>query len=617
MVWVAIPEWVFDEDETNATLDLDDYCTDPDGDDMTYAIVVEDSYNITTTINTTNHIVTLTPLANWFGNTTFKYQANDSYISVNSSIHNVTVQSVNDIPIINSIIANTTVVNESEPFEVTVTTFDVEDSTLNYQFDWQSNGTWSINQTDNRSTYSYLINGTYTINARVWDSDGANATNNSLVIVVNDITSPAQVIGLTNDTPTWKTINLSWNANSEPDHLGYAVYKNSTLIDTTINTYYNVTGLVGSSDYEFNISAFDDNTNFGVNASVIITTPVAPPKPAITAWYNNITNDNTTEFTVDETISIYFNVTANQTIDSYSWYKNQEPLHINFDNLTWNTDHSSAGLWNITCVIENYNGTDSISWLVTINDIDQKEVTPSTSSGGGGGGGGSTGEDFENIILKDVSRVYINKDSHISYMFDKIKNNIQYVNFTALSNAGYISTVIEVLESTSALVNKQPEGIVYKNINIWVGKAGFATDRNIADQKIGFRVEKKWITENNIDSSTIKMNRYHQEKWNKLSTAQTWEDSNYMYFESSTPGFSPFTITGDVIQMGNPADLAGELETPVQIESSEVNNVDQISNTSTETTFDNDNSTLFVVIIGLLIIGGILALIRLKKNAAK
>lgn len=614
-VWVAIPELVFNEDETNATLDLDDYCADPDGDELTYGIVVEDSHNMTVTINMTNHIVTFTPSSNWFGNTTFKYQANDSYTSVNNSMHNVTVQSVNDIPVINSITANTTVVNESESSEVTVTVFDVEDSTLNYQFDWQSNGTWSTNQTDNRLTYSYSVNGTYVINARVWDSDGANATNNSLAIVVNDITSPAQVIGLTNNTPTWKTVNLSWNANTEPDHLGYAVYENGTLIDITTNTYYNVTGLAGSSSYEFNISAFDDNTNFGSNASVIVTTPVAPPKPAITAWYNNITKDNTTEFVVDETISIYFNVTVDQTIDSYSWYKNQLSFGNNSDNLTWSTNHSSSGVWNITCVIENYNGTDSISWLVTINDIDQKEVPPSTSSGGGGGG--STGEEFKNIILKDVSRVYINKGSHISYKFDKIENNIQYVNFTALSNAGYISTVIEVLESTSALVNEQPDGVVYKNINIWVGKANFATDRNIANQKIGFRVEKKWLSENNMDSSTVIMNRHHQDRWNKLSTIQTGADSNYIYFEASTPGFSPFTITGDVIQMENPADFTVELETSVQIEYNEGNNTSQISNIPIDTTFENNNSILLIVAVILSIVLSIFAFVHFKNNASQ
>ena len=168
--------------------------------------------------------------------------------------------------------------------------------------------------------------------------------------------------------------------------------------------------------------------------------------------------------------------------------------------------------------------------------------TPSSSSGGGGGG--SSGEKYENIEFKDVSRVYISSNADISFTFDKAGNDIQYVNYRALTSAGYISTVVEMLKDISTFAKEAAPDISYKNINIWVGKSGYATETNIENPVIGFKVEKKWIQDNDIEVSSIKLNRYHRDTWTALSTAKTDEDSTHLYFESQTPGFSPFAITG-------------------------------------------------------------------------
>ncbi|MGP8336902.1 MAG: S8 family serine peptidase [Methanosarcinaceae archaeon] len=170
--------------------------------------------------------------------------------------------------------------------------------------------------------------------------------------------------------------------------------------------------------------------------------------------------------------------------------------------------------------------------------------TSSQSSGGGGGGGGSSGETYANIEFKDAARVYINKDSQISFTFDEPENDILYVKYKALTNAGYISTVIEVLKDTSVFAKEAPYGTVYRNGNIWVGKSGYATGKNIEDPVVGFKVKKKWIKDNDIEDNSIKLNRYHEDTWTALFTAKTGENATYVYFESKTPGFSPFAITG-------------------------------------------------------------------------
>ena len=105
---------------------------------------------------------------------------------------------------------------------------------------------------------------------------------------------------------------------------------------------------------------------------------------------------------------------------------------------------------------------------------------------------------------------------------------------------------IEVLKHTSSFVDDFVSGVVYKNINIWVGSSGYATEDNIDNAEISFTVDKSWISQYYIDKNTIKLNRYNNGNWNELPTTMTGEDKDYLFFKSKTPGFSPFAITGDV-----------------------------------------------------------------------
>ena len=230
-------------------------------------------------------------------------------------------------------------------------------------------------------------------------------------------------------------------------------------------------------------------------------------------------------------------------------------------------------------------------------------TTPTTGDtgggGGGGGGGGATGEDFENIELKNTVEVYVIIDSIASYKFDDPVNPVMYVNYTALNNAGSISTIIEVLKSTSALVTNAPSGKVYKNMNIWVGNFGYATEANIKDPVIGFKVTRTWLHENNILHSTVKLNRYTSGAWQTLPTAKTSEDTTYVYFESKTPGFSPFAITGQsssgqAIPMGDiPVSTTTESSTEETLdESSQTDSQESVS--SEETHADTPESIPFI-----------------------
>ncbi|WP_256621901.1 PGF-pre-PGF domain-containing protein [Methanolobus chelungpuianus] len=188
----------------------------------------------------------------------------------------------------------------------------------------------------------------------------------------------------------------------------------------------------------------------------------------------------------------------------------------------------------------------AIDFVVNVGEWSNISVTTSQTSspGSGGGGGGSSGESAENILFKDVLAVNTMKDTVTTFEFDNEVNDIQYIRYLSLKNSGKISTTIEVLKNTSGFAANAAPDLTYRNINIWVGKTGYATENNIMEPVIGFRVSQAWVLSNAIDPYTVKLNRYSGGAWEELATEQTGFDDNYLYFEAKTPGFSPFAITG-------------------------------------------------------------------------
>ncbi|MDD1744310.1 MAG: PGF-pre-PGF domain-containing protein, partial [Candidatus Methanoperedens sp.] len=121
-----------------------------------------------------------------------------------------------------------------------------------------------------------------------------------------------------------------------------------------------------------------------------------------------------------------------------------------------------------------------------------------------------------------------------------------FVNITGNISVGVINAAVEVLRNTSTLIKPQTpaQGIVYKNVNIWVGTTGFAVPKNIKIAAIKFKVLNTWLESNSIAASEIRMVRWDGSKWLTLDTTLKEKDSANSYFEATTDTFSPFAITG-------------------------------------------------------------------------
>jgi len=221
-----------------------------------------------------------------------------------------------------------------------------------------------------------------------------------------------------------------------------------------------------------------------------------------------------------------------------------------------------------------------------------------SSSGGGSSGGGASLETFENILISETQREYVIKDSNVSYIFHLDGNVVRYINFTGLTNSGTIASKVEILDHTSTLVDSTPPDIVYKNLNIWVGNLGWANPENIASPTINFFVEKSWVTENNIDESTIRLNRYNDGEWNPIDVEKMGEDEDYLSLEAQTPEFSSFAITGKAKQSGivQPTST-NDLESGLMPQTTEPHETKPTQSTSKTTGFEISTGVLGLIIV--------------------
>ncbi|MDP2217702.1 MAG: PGF-pre-PGF domain-containing protein [Methanolobus sp.] len=370
---------------------------------------------------------------------------------------------------------------------------------------------------------------TYTVTA-------ADRTTQSYTVTVTVAPSPAKSI-------------TSFRFNSfDPDVVG-VINEASRTITLTVPYGTDVTALVPTIVHTG--ASVSPNTGVARNFTNPVTYTVTAADGTTQSYTVTVTVAPDGHYSIE--IGPVIGGNANVNADKVSAAEN-ENVSINISNIEDGKMFSSISVAGNsgTVQINTISSGASYSFLMPAENVtvevtltEQSATTPTTSSGGGGGGGGgSTGEKTENILLKDVSSVFVGKDA-VRFDFKNPDSDIQYIEYTSLKNSGTITATIEMLKDRSIFAISSPEGTVYRHVNIWVGKTGYATEANIIDPAIVFRVDNSWISSNNIDPASINLNRYSDGAWSKLPTEQTGSDADFLYFKAVTPGFSPFAITGE------------------------------------------------------------------------
>ncbi|WP_292485233.1 TIGR04279 domain-containing protein [Methanohalobium sp.] len=147
-------------------------------------------------------------------------------------------------------------------------------------------------------------------------------------------------------------------------------------------------------------------------------------------------------------------------------------------------------------------------------------------------------ENVETIISE-----YVNIKSGESVECNYGKGCIGSIECTPNVDMGNTSITIEYLNNQSSNVPANISGQVYRNANIWIG-SGDVPDDYIENATVSFKINKPWLIENNVNKSSINLNRFVDGKWQTLPTKIVDEDDDYVCYKAKTPGFSPFAIAG-------------------------------------------------------------------------
>ena len=412
-------------------------------------------------------------------------------------------------------------------------------------------GAFVTNTSEGSYNLTGLIEGTtHTISTKTVDTSGnVNLTwvNDSAIAttLLPDTNPPASVTNLDENDADSHWINWTWTNPSDADFSHVMVSIDGKFVTSTSDksiNYYNATGLIDNDTYTISIQTVDTLGN--VNTSLVNDSAIAVKLPKILSISGaNITKNSITVVWAASNDTSAVEISRGDLILGNA---SGSTSYVD-SNLT------SATTYNYTLTPSNSDGLVGKAVSVSLRTKSSSSSSSGGSSGGssskssssGGGGGSASVENYANLAMKDVDSEYLRMDSNVTYRFTKEGNPIQSVSFYSLKNVGETTSTIEVLNNRSKLVNSIPEGSIYKYVNIWVGKAGFATAANIKDAQVKFKVNSSWIQQMGINMEDVKLQRYNGTAWEVLPTTMESNTTGYVIFQSPTSGFSPFAITAE------------------------------------------------------------------------
>ncbi|MGB3907002.1 MAG: PGF-pre-PGF domain-containing protein [Methanomethylovorans sp.] len=389
-------------------------------------------------------------------------------------------------------------------------------------------------------------------------ADDPNATNAEVSQAVTDLKAaedtfdasrqmpPASVTNLRETATGTNWVHWTWSNPHDADFAHVRVYIDGVFVTTTPANHYNATGFPEGTVHTIGIQTVDTAGNINptmVTDQATTRTRDTTPPASVTGLRETSTGTNWVHWIWSNPpdadfghVRIYIDGAFVTTTPSN---------HYNATGFLEGTVHTigiqtvdTAGNINTTWVNDSATTSSSSSSGSSGGSSSKK-----SSSSSGGGGGADSVEDFANVALKDVAKRYLRMNAYVTYEFSRPGNDIQSISFYSLKNSGEITSTIEVLNGRSKLVPMNPEGLLYKYVNIWVGKAGFATPANIGNAQVRFIVSNSWMKEMAISADDISLQRYNGNAWEILPTTLEGNNTGYSIFKAQTPGFSPFAIT--------------------------------------------------------------------------
>ncbi len=194
------------------------------------------------------------------------------------------------------------------------------------------------------------------------------------------------------------------------------------------------------------------------------------------------------------------------------------------------------------------NTTSNYIWLnlphfsgvaVKLKGVAVEGAAAAATTGGTSGGGAAAGADSTSTYWASVEAGEETTMSVIGIPALAASS----ISFTLSESATEVRLTATALTAKPTSIPAGPSGTVYSYFDV---DATGIEETQVSAATIAFKVEKTWISENNVKQDTIKLARY-TDQWDVLNTRKVDEDTTYLHFEANTPGFSTFAIIAETL----------------------------------------------------------------------
>ena len=351
---------------------------------------------------------------------------------------------------------------------------------------------------------------------------------NNTPLLTQPVISFAPNITVSEDT---KNCSYSYNASVAQSSLIQMEVvpgdSDTTCIGSVITNLTNGTTAVNITFYVYDISENLNQTSimFGVNDSTV---------------YNisSVTIDSVTS--TGATVTVIANESINMSVNSTgsTSFTNPTPVsalaksrNITLSSLTASTTYN---LTVITCDRAGNCLTNKTLGFTTSAAEAAAAAAEAAAAGGGGGGAAapsnieaSAGRQWDTLAAGSSGVLAINNEKiAVTGVVIDVKNAVTSPSIT--------------VESLTANPYTAPAAAkVYQYLNL---KKSNIADSDASKITVKFKVAKSWLASNGVSEDKIALYRYSDAKWNALPTSKTGADTNFVLYESTTPGFSVFAV---------------------------------------------------------------------------
>jgi PKD repeat protein len=182
--------------------------------------------------------------------------------------------------------------NGSWPLTVTFT--DTSTGTLTNRF-WDFGDGSTTNTTANVLTHTYGGSGTNTVSLTVSGPGGNSSVTLTNYIAVDGEEAPATPADLAITFVSGDEIDLNWMASANAgdlDFVGYEIFRNGTQVNTTVGTSFSNTGLAPSSNYCYEVVAYNSQRTMSSPTAPVCTNTFATPGSLLGAYNGLVMQTN-------------------------------------------------------------------------------------------------------------------------------------------------------------------------------------------------------------------------------------------------------------------------------------------------------------------------------------